>query len=209
MKRNLIWSLLTGVLFGLALPPWGLGLFAYWCLVPLWVLLERTEDVSEALAWGLLTGLFVSFGTVPALGFAGLSDLLLSVVLSGLYFGLYAAAHVFLRRRLGAAAWALLPLVWVGIEFLRTFSGLAWTNLALTHMHMVTLAKGIPPLVVTLWLVLINVVVYQILMSIRHRARLPYLLAAILLLFLVPFCLNRCSTPKERDLDDGLHVARF
>lgn len=127
-------------------PPGGNGLLAFVALVPLFYSVERARDPGEAFRLGIFTGVLfytanlywlnhamILYGGLPWL--AGFSLLLLL----SLYVSLYLGAFCFLWVRLGSqnplGRIVLAGVLWVSLEFARTYllTGFPWAFLAYTQ----------------------------------------------------------------------------
>ncbi|HEX15572.1 MAG TPA: apolipoprotein N-acyltransferase [Deltaproteobacteria bacterium] len=141
----MIWALLSGLLYGLAQPGWGIWPLGWVCLVPLLHTL-RGKGATESFLLGLSAGTvaFLSsvywivvavnrYGAIP-LPIALPILLLLSLYL-GSYWGLYGLGTSWMmatgpiRGTVGPAA------LWVLLEYLRghLFGGFPWALLAHSH----------------------------------------------------------------------------
>jgi len=140
-KRDIFLSLLSGILLVLSFPNIDLEFLAWFALVPLLYSIEG-KGLVDSLKLGFLTGI-VSFlgifywiivavhtyGNVPLI----LSALILLLLI--LYLGLFIGAFTFLTRliqiRLGLQTIFPIPVLWVALEYLRSFllTGFPWANL--------------------------------------------------------------------------------
>lgn len=183
---------LAGAVTGLSFPPLPLGFLAWVGLVPLIRAWDREQSPGRAALQGwywslgylLVTLYWLSFntGTTPLPAFMSMLGIvgLLSVnyLIIGGWFG-------WLRRHWGPAALWLLPVVWVAVEYVRTYGslGFPWVALANTQTDYllpmqnaaITGIYGI-----SFWVVLLNILLLELLRS-RDR-RLPALLLALALL---------------------------
>ncbi len=141
-KTDYLWGLLSGILLVLSFPDFDFEFLVWISLVPLFYALEGKTPWNSF--WlGFLTG-FISFlgilywiivavhnyGNVPLI-----PSLLILLLLVG-YLSLYVASFAFLYRliqiRLGLQTILLAPLLWVSLEYLRSFflTGFPWASLA-------------------------------------------------------------------------------
>ena len=144
-KRSLLLSLLSGILLILSFPNFDLEFLAWFALVPLFYSIEG-KGLNDSFKLGFLTG-FVSFlgilywiivavhtyGNVPLI-LSGLILLLLITYLS-LFTGIFALLTRLIRLRLGIQTVLLAPILWVALEYLRSFllSGFPWAYLGHTQ----------------------------------------------------------------------------
>ena len=177
-KRDVLLSLLSGILLILSFPNFDLGFLAWFAFVPLLVALED-KGYLQALALGWVTG-FVSFlgilywiivavhtyGNVPFI-LSGLI-LLLLVAYLGLFFATFAFLHRLLQNRFGIQIIILVPFLWVSLEHLRSFllTGFPWANvghsqyLNLTFIQIADIVGVYGLSFVILW---VNVTLYLVL----------------------------------------------
>lgn len=140
-KRDILLSLLSGILLILSFPNFNLEFLAWFALLPLFYSLEG-KDLFYSFILGFITG-FASFlgiiywviiavhtyGNVPLI----LSSLILLLLV--IYLGLFTGAFAFLYRlvqiRSGLQTTLLAPILWVALEYLRSFllTGFPWANL--------------------------------------------------------------------------------
>ena len=140
-KRDVLWSFFSGILIFLSFPKFDLEFLAWFALVPLFYAIEE-KGLFHSFVHGCITG-FVSFlgilywiivaihtyGNVPLM-LSGLILLLLVV-----YLSLFVGAFTFLTRliqiRSGLQTILFAPILWVALEYLRSFllTGFPWASL--------------------------------------------------------------------------------
>lgn len=140
-RKDILLALVSGLMLILIFPPFDYHYLAWIALVPLFISLwEKGPKVSFFL--GTLTG-FTSFagttywifhsvyyyGNVPAL-----LSILLVIALSlylGLFLGVFSIIFTWFVRRSRAPALFIVPIIWVTLEFIRTYllSGFPWSSL--------------------------------------------------------------------------------
>ena len=178
---SLLWSCLSGVLYALSQPRWGLWPFGWMAFVPLFSAWEgKSRKETFLLGWlsGTVAFVGVTYWVVVAVHRYGGISLPLAVPIMvllalylGLYFGIFGLAAPLLRK---GYSLILLPALWVGLEFLRSFllSGFPWgllahsqwSNLPLIQVCDLTGAYGISFL-----MMVVNVTLYLILSGGRWR----------------------------------------
>jgi apolipoprotein N-acyltransferase len=144
-KKDIILSLFSGILIILSFPNFDLEFLAWFALVPLFYSIEGKE-LYHSFKLGLFTG-FVSFlgilywiivavhtyGNVPFI----LSGLILLLLV--IYLSLFTGAFTFLTRliqtRSGIQTILFTPILWVALEYLRSFllTGFPWAYLGHTQ----------------------------------------------------------------------------
>jgi len=106
---NLALSVASGILLFLSFPKFGLGIFAWFSLIPLLYAL-RGETPSEGFILGLITGLVYNIGIIYWIAvvvvkygylpfYLGVSVMLLLAVCLSMYVSLFSAGVVFFGRR--------------------------------------------------------------------------------------------------------------
>jgi apolipoprotein N-acyltransferase len=144
-KRDILLGFFSGILLILSFPNFDLEILAWFALVPLLVAIEGKE-LYQAFKLGVFTG-FVSFlgilywiivavhtyGNVPLI----LSGLILLLLIA--YLSLFIGAFTFLTRliqiRSGIQTIFFAPILWVALEYLRSFflTGFPWAYLGHTQ----------------------------------------------------------------------------
>ncbi len=203
MRRELFFAVLTAALLSFAYSPFRLGLLAYWALVPFFFLLEN-KSPAPAFRWGYLTGFFAVIGSVNALVLDNVVTLLLAVFVQPFYFALYAVLHVSCRQQLGDRGLFAIPILWVAVEFLESVNhfGFSILNLGYTHPQYLLFfedAASAAALLLSFWICCLNVLIYAMLKNLHNRRRTAYLLAATIVLLIIPLS---CSY-RALEIPDG------
>lgn len=140
-KRDVLLCIITSVLLILSFPNFDIEFFVWFSFVPLfWALSEK--KLYQSFKIGFLTGIIFYLGIlywiIVAVHTYGNVNLILSffiLLLLVLYLSLYIGCFTFLSRllqlQLGVKATLLNPLVWVVLEYIRSFllSGFPWASL--------------------------------------------------------------------------------
>jgi apolipoprotein N-acyltransferase len=140
-KKDILWSVISGILLILSFPNFNLEFLAWFALVPLFHAIDG-KGVYHSFKLGFLTGFIFflgilywiiiavhTYGNVPLI-LSGLILLLLVIYLS-LFIGTFTFLYQFIQMRFGFQIIILLPLLWVSLEYLRSFflTGFPWANL--------------------------------------------------------------------------------
>ncbi len=140
-KRDILLCLLSGVLLILSFPHFDLEFLAWFALVPLFLSVE-SKGLRRSFELGFLTGIITflgilywiivavhTYGNVPLIP-SGLILLLLVAYLS-LFMGAFTLFTRFVQIRSGLQTILFAPLLWVGLEYLRTYlvTGFPWASL--------------------------------------------------------------------------------
>lgn len=139
-------AIATGLLLALAFPRPGIALFAWVGLVPLLLVMARRPFRSGFLAGLVFFSLVLYWLNVVMVTYGGLHPLLSAFawLLLSAYLALYFAAATWgacrLRTRLDMPLYLTLPVLWVGLEFLRgwLFSGFPWALLGYSQQGWLT-----------------------------------------------------------------------
>ena len=198
---------LAGGLLALSFPPFPLGFLAH---VAIAIVLLSMRGVSVRLAaWrGFVFGVVFHLATIYWTGWVSVPGMFVMVVVLGLYLSLVFGAYAYARRVFGERAVWLVPVIWTAHEYLRGLGDLAfpWTNLSLSqvdYLSLIQFADVTGDLGVSFWVVVVNVVVYQMIASAAapHRRFIGSCAATIVLLFGLPFlygwnAINRLTTAE-------------
>ena len=179
-KRDILLSLLSGILLVLSFPDFDLEFLAWFALVPLFYSIEG-KGLWHSFRLGFLTGLIAflgilywivvavhTYGNIPLILSA--SILLLLVAYLSLFIGAFTFLARFIQIRSGLQSMLFTPFLWVTLEYLRAFllTGFPWAilgysqylNLPLIQMADMTGVYG-PSFVI----LLVNATLYR---GIRH-----------------------------------------
>ena len=140
-KRDILLSLLSGILLILSFPFFDLEFLAWFALVPLFFSVEG-KGLRRSFELGFLTAIIAflgilywiivavhTYGNVPLIP-SGLILLLLVGYLS-LFIGAFTLLTRLIQIRSGLQTILFTPLLWVALEYLRSFllTGFPWANL--------------------------------------------------------------------------------
>ena len=148
-KRDILWSFFSGILLFLAFPKFDLEFLAWFAFVPLFYAIEG-KGLFHSFLFGFITG-FISFlgiiywiivavhtyGNVPLI-LSGLILLLLVIYLS-LFVGAFTLLIHLIQIRSGLQTILFAPILWVALEYLRSFllTGFPWANLGYSqHLNL-------------------------------------------------------------------------
>src|SRR5262244_972102 len=184
----------SGVLLALAFPKGDVSLLAWIAFVPLlWIIREQTPKRAFISGWisGLGFYLCTVYWVVHTIGFysnippvVAVGPLLLMCTILAAYTGAFAAGLCFHQRSRGSLV-LLGPLLWVGLEWLRSFFfiGFPWASLGYSQHHFLNLIQcaevtgvyGISAVVM-----FVNLVLASVVRNCHPRQWLLLLLAGIL-----------------------------
>ena len=200
-------SIISGVLIGLAYPPF-LGITAWFGFVPL-IHIWLTESPKESARWSFFSAVIanlISFYWIGLNSGASLFPVLLSlfscVVYLSLMWALIGSLLAFLEKRLGNAI-LIIPFIWVTFEWLRSFGplGFPWANLAITQTKFLPLVQIIDITGsegVGFWILLLNTLLY---FSLKDNFFNKKLNISIIIVFIIPwiFGINKIQSFENKD----------
>jgi len=223
-KKDILLSLLSGILLILSFPNFDLEFLAWFALVPLLHAIDG-KTLSRSFRLGFLTGIISFFGIlywiIVAAHTYGNIPLTLSVFILLLlvgYLSLFIGAFTFLARliqvRSGLQTYLFTPLLWVALEYLRSFllTGFPWANLGysqylnLPFIQMAEITGAYGPSFVIL---LVNATLFQILHQSPKKAfpiREAILTVLILLAFLIYGYVKMGMVDREMTGNPSLRV---
>ena len=198
LRYPTVYALLSGVLLVLSFPQPQLTLLAWVALAPLLVVLTQKRARWRLFLCGYLTGIvfvagscFWIFGTMRTFGHlsatASALVLLLFVVTLALFFGLFSWATGELAQRWQMGALLLSPLVWVALEWLRTyapFGGFPWNLLGYAiapHTGWVQPAAYVGVYGLSFLIAAVNAFVALFWLAPSRRRALPLVVVAVVL----------------------------
>ncbi len=199
----LLLDITSGILLGLAQHPIHLGFLAWFALVPWLFRLQKTRSVPGVLGSSFLFGftyylvdvywLAFNIGTEPP---TRVISMLASVVFLSHQFLLAAGLYLLVRRRL----WTL-PFIWTAVEYLRSFTSLAFpwgavANTQIDYLPVIQIAEYTGYYGVSFLIVWINISLYRFLM-LQHRQTLVHFAGVIMLPWLLGLLiLSQAPEPK-------------
>jgi apolipoprotein N-acyltransferase len=181
-------SIASGILVILAFPAFDFFLIAWLALLPLLISLwQRTP--KEAFKAGYIFGIIYFFGTlywiyhsISVFGGIPLIASLCIVFLLCLYLGLYPAVFcwlfISLIRKTKLPALLIAPVVWVVLEFLKSyiFTGFPWASIGYSQyrfLHMIQVADIIGIYGISFLVVAVNGAIFDIVMLKRRLREMP------------------------------------
>ncbi|BCR05218.1 apolipoprotein N-acyltransferase [Desulfuromonas versatilis] len=155
MKRLLpdptnCWALASGLVLALSFPRIDLAAVAWVGLVPLFLVMERRPFRSGFVAGVGFFGLVLYWLNIVMTTYGRLHPVfsvvayLLLVAYLALFFGAATWAACRLRQHLGLSAVLTLPVLWVALEFLRSFflSGFPWATLGYSQQSVLSMIQS-------------------------------------------------------------------
>ena len=152
-KKDIALALMSGILLVFGFPPFDFYPLSWFALVPLLMCVEG-KQLRGAFSLGTLTGFVYFAGTIywifNSVYFYGnvpvVLSLLLVIVLClylGVYIGIFSVLLTYLSRRSRFPSLFLVPVLWVTLEFLRTYAltGFPWSILGYTQYKILPLIQ--------------------------------------------------------------------
>jgi apolipoprotein N-acyltransferase len=215
-KRDIFLSLLSGVLLILSFPKFDLEFLAWIALVPLLMAISG-KDLFHSFALGFLAG-FASFlgilywivvavhtyGNIPIV--VSVLILLLLVVYLSVFVGFFTLLTRLFQLRLGIQTPFLTPMIWVALEYLRSFllTGFPWANLGYSqylNLPFIQMAEITGTYGLSFVILLVNATLFWILHQ-WPRKTFPVREVVLTLLILLGFMLY--GTIKMRAVDQQI-----
>lgn len=190
MRNNLALAFVTGILIALSLPPFRTGFIAYGALIPFFLLIDNKRGF-ELFRWSYLTGFFVFLFSLFWLWNVTKPGLAGTLLVLPFLFVLYAFLHSFILKNLGQFGYMVLPFLWTFVEYIQSFSELAfpWVHLGYSqsyYLPFIQYAEFTGIYGVSLWVVMLNVILYHLWQNRRSKGLVLKGLTAAALLILLP-----------------------
>ena len=187
-KKHL--SLMSGILIGSSYPP-GFGLIALFGLVPLiriWIISSPLTSLKYSFFSSLVCSI-ISLYWIGLNSGASFIPVLLSLIAAVLYLSIFWAVMGYITswfQKYYKYTLYLIPLIWVSMEFVKSYGPLAfsWSSLALTQTNFLPILQIIDitgPEGISFWVLLINITIYSILFN-RKQA---YMQNVVLIFFII------------------------
>lgn len=223
MPVNLALSVASGILLFLSFPKFGLGIFAWFSLVPLLYVL-RGKTPSEGFILGLITGLVYNTGIIYWITFVvirygylpfylGVSVMLLLAVCLSMYVSLFSAGVVFFGRR-GIPEIISAPLLWICLEYGKShlFTGFPWENLAYSQYlstFLIQIADVTGIYGISFVVVFINCVFYDLIFNRKNKRKVLFEVLIGCLLITLILCYGVLRVFDLKDTLQGVKATKI
>ena len=223
-KRDILLSFLSSILLIFSFPNFDLEFLAWFALVPLFFSIEG-KGLVHSFKLGFLTGIISflgilywiivavhTYGNVPLI-LSGLILLLLVVYLS-LFIGVFTLLTRFIQIRAGLQTILFTPVLWVALEYLRSFllTGFPWANLGYSqylNLPFIQMADITGAYGLSFVIVLVNVTLFWVLHQ-WSKKTFPFkevvVTAIILLGFLIYGYVKMGSIDRQINQNPSLKV---
>lgn len=210
-RKDIFYLFLTALMLILSFPPFFTGLFSVAAFVPFFIFLGN-RNIKKSVKGGYFVGLIWSSGTIYWIGLSTITGAIGSLIWVSFYFTLFSFIQAWLIKRLGLKALWAAPFIWITVEFLTSLGQMAfpWNSLAYTQTYFPLLIQyasitGIYG--VSFWIVLLNVLFYQLLINIHNKKKVIILISSITLLFLLPLMYGMIVTNDKVDIEKTVKVS--
>ncbi len=206
----LFFSVLSGILAGLSFPKYGFSLIAWIAYVPLLFSIQQIKGKNQVIksylygfVSGFITNVILLYWVVVAMNKYGninlavsiLGLVLLAAILSALYSGTFTMLIKIFRDGRMSGEILFVPVVWVVLEYLRTFlfSGFPWELLGYSQykdLSLIQISRFTSVYGVSFLIMLFNTLLYEAIVwwyetkSVR-TVKYPYLFAKTIVIFLL------------------------
>ncbi len=189
--KHLLLLLLSAVLLGLSFAPFNQVYTAFFSLIPLlYVLVKTGKGFLTGLIWGLFYCIFsihwLAFNTGTYPWVATFSMLLAALFLS-LNYAVIGMLFTMIYRRDQGRAFLLFPVIWVAVEFVRSFGILGFPWLSLGHSQAYNTLYIQHADLGGVYLVSFSLLAANVLLFLLFRSFSRKKLAALLAAVLIPF----------------------
>tara|TARA_B110000263_G_scaffold116356_1_gene101434 strand:+ start:16866 stop:18350 length:1485 start_codon:yes stop_codon:yes gene_type:complete len=215
-NKKLLFVLLSSILTGLSQQSYGMGFLVWFSLVPFIFVINKLSSFKDAFKfsfiWGFIYHLMTIYwlaqniGTVPVIAFF---SMLLGVFYLSFNTVLIILIWYYLKKYYQKYNLFLIPIIWVSIEYIKSYGLLAfpWISLAntqLDYLYLIQIAEITGIYGVSFWIISLNVILYSLL--INKSIKKIYLLVVT---FLAPwifgyFVYNGINQNKLDDLNISL-----
>ena len=207
--------ILSALLMGVAHQPIGYGWIAWFSLIPFIQFLDSKNTslksiLSMGVIWGFTYHITIIFWMFFNLGMPNKWMSALSLILSVLILTantiLIVSLYSIISKNKFSKIYFSIPVIWVSVEYLRTFSflGFPWVSLANSQTDYILLAQNVEYTGIygiSFWIVLINVMIYDYYKS--RRGLFDYtLLSNFFIVLIIPFLSGYFLYHKDSSIND-------
>jgi len=196
VKLNIFFAIISGVLLILSFPKYGFGFVAWFALIPLLYVLDRTTSIRQALLLGFITGVVgyigiiywivyvvVNYGYLPI--YLGIILMLLLACYLSVYLAIFAVGIVYFRNKI--PLYLIAPVLWICLEYCKSqlFTGFPWENLGYSqylNLYVIQFVDIVGVYGLSFLIILVNVSVFEIF---TKRSKREYIIAAAVFLVLI------------------------
>ena len=210
-NKKILITVLSAILTGLSQHSYSIGFLAWFSLIPFLFVLSKLNSFKDAFKfsfiWGFIYHLLTIYwlaqniGTIPIIA---LFSMLLTVFYLSFNTVLIVFIWYYLKKYYKKYNLLLIPIIWVSIEYVKSYGLLAfpWISLAnsqLDYLYPIQIAEFTGIYGISFWIVCLNTIIYFLL--INQSIKKVYLL---LIIFLFPWFFGYIlyNSLDEYKLDD-------
>ncbi|OFY66348.1 MAG: apolipoprotein N-acyltransferase [Bacteroidetes bacterium RBG_13_42_15] len=173
---------------------------AFMALVPFFFFI-RKKTLKEVLLGSYIAALIWSTGTVYWIGWATVAGAIGTLIVYPIYFVLFALLLHWTLKFWGEKAFWMTPVIWTAIEMITASGQLAfpWNIIGYSqsyYRYPIQFASLTGVYGISIWIILINVLFYQVL---KHRkGKFSRYIFSLIVLYLVPWIHGLFALPENR-----------
>jgi len=178
-----VFFILSAILMGISQQPWGLGFLAWFSFIPALSFLNNQKSIKKIIGYAFLWGFIYHLSFLYWLsGNIGIDNIILkyfTMLLVSSFLALniitiFIFYFIFKESFNKSYIIYILPIIVVSIEYLRSFGlyGFTWNSLSYTQTDYLILSQNIEYTGIygiSFWIVLINVMIYDLLKDFSKR----------------------------------------
>ncbi len=199
--RNYLLAILSGILFSISWPVNGIVYFVFFAFVPLFIIVENFDFNQKRAAWKfmffsflsfLVFNLFTTYWVFYASPFGAAAAFILNSLFMSLVMLIYFYSTKILSKRL---AYFSFVIFWLSFEYLHLNWDLSWPWLTLGNvfsesLFLINWYKYTGILGGSLWVIIINILVFELLKS-RNGSKIFSFVIALSLPIIISFFLQK------------------
>ncbi|MFP4458022.1 MAG: apolipoprotein N-acyltransferase [Candidatus Zixiibacteriota bacterium] len=211
--KKFLFVIVGALLLAFAYPPFTTGFTAWFCLIPLFLVLDD-ETVWGSFIWGYIYGFLVAILGLWWIVYPTVPGMFMAVIYLGVYWAFFAAIYRLFLRIGKTVAFISTPFLLVFMEYIRGMGrmGFPWQDLAYTQTYynkFIQIADTLGSPGISFWVASLNVLIYIAFMSLLNKKiRSALYSILVLIMFIGGFWFYGYSTLKREIYDiDTLKVA--
>jgi len=181
MRKNILLTFFSAILIGISVYPYNLGFLSWFGFIPFIFVLVRVSTYKRIILltflWGIcyhaisVFWLSMNVGTTPVVAWISMFASTLILTMNTIFIGVvwYRLQKSFIKYR-----YILFPLVWVTIEYIRSygFLGFPWVSIANSQIDYLILIQNVEITGIygiSFWIITLNVLLYKIIFIKRDK----------------------------------------
>jgi apolipoprotein N-acyltransferase len=204
MRSKLILIFASAIFTALAFPPYKFGFVVYFAPVLLLYLLENT-DLKEAFGIGYIWGIVFNMALLYGVLWATVPGTFGAIIIIALAPAFSCWLYRLIARRSPVLGLIMWPLLWVAIDYIRTFSELnfPWSDIGYTqsyYLPLIQISEITGVYGVSLLICIINVLIYSAIRLNLNQTRQRILLGTAIILPTLLLVYGFVRLPAESEL---------